>query len=499
MQYITNSDEAKNIDRISIEQIGIPSLVLMEKAALSVYQHIIKTYGTPDKAGKILAVCGVGNNGGDGVAVARLLKEAGYDASVLIIGNESKATDEMKTQINIAKNTDVRFITNETKSEYNIIIDAIFGIGLSRPIEGKYAECIENINNSAADKISIDIPSGINASNGKIMGCAIKADYTITFGTNKLGNVLYPGTEYAGTTIVADIGFPYKAVQNVMPKAYTYTRNDIEKKVPCRNPRTNKGSYGKVLVIAGSPGMSGACYFTAKSAYRMGCGLVRIMTSDDNIDIIKTKLPEAITSSYQKDNIEEALSWADVIAIGPGLGKSDDSFKIMEKILKATDKPVIIDADGLNILAKLNEADEDKQSCYPYCLPSNFVVTPHIKEMSRMIDKTTEEIKENLLEYTSKQHTGCTIVLKDARTVVSDGNTSYINTSGNNGLSTGGSGDVLTGMIAGLTAQKMQPFEAAKLAVYIHGAAADEYTSKYSRYSMLASDIIDMISEVMPY
>ncbi|MCI5500654.1 MAG: NAD(P)H-hydrate dehydratase [Lachnospiraceae bacterium] len=499
MQYITSSDEAKKIDNISIREIGIPSPVLMEKAALSVYNHIINTFGTPDKAGKILAVCGVGNNGGDGVAVARLLKEAGYDSYVMLLGNIEKATDEIKIQINIAQNLDVKFVTDLFDNEYNIIIDAIFGIGLSRNVEGKYAECINKINNLSAEVVAVDIPSGINATTGEILGCAVKADYTVTFGTNKIGNVLYPGALNAGKTIVADIGFPKKAVQTVNPRAYTYSREDILNLLPARKSRTNKGSYGRVLVIAGSPGMSGACYFTAKAAYRMGCGLVKVMTSDDNLGIIKTKLPEAITSSYESDNISDAVNWADVIVIGPGIGINAYSEKLMKEVLNITDKPVIIDADGLNILSELNKKSKSSDKLYPYALSSNYIVTPHMKEMSRLIDVSVDDIKNNMMKYTSKQSKGCTIVLKDARTVISDGNSVYINTTGNNGLSTGGSGDVLAGMISGLVAQGAEPFEAAKLAVCIHGLAADVYTEKFSRYSMLASDILDILPEVMPY
>ncbi|MBQ2407428.1 MAG: NAD(P)H-hydrate epimerase, partial [Lachnospiraceae bacterium] len=398
MQYLTTAEEAKCIDNISINKIGIPSLVLMEKAALSVYTNITNIFGSPDEAGKILAVCSVGNNGGDGIAVARLLKESGYDAYIMMIGNIEKATDETLVQLNIAKNLGVKIVNSLSECKYNVIIDAIFGIGLSRNIEGKYAECINQINESSAKVIAVDIPSGVNATTGEILGCAVKADYTVTFGTNKIGNVLYPGTIYAGKTIVADIGFPDKAVQTVNPMAYTYSREDAVKQMPYRNKRTNKGNYGKVLVIAGSPGMSGACYFTAKAAYRMGCGLVKVMTSNDNLDIIKTKLPEAITSSYESESITEAINWSDVIAIGPGLGLSDTSEKLIKKILNIKDKPVIIDADGLNVLAEMNRKTG---STYPYSLPSNFVVTPHMKEMSRLIDVSVNDIKKDMLKYTS--------------------------------------------------------------------------------------------------
>ncbi len=501
MEYITDKQEAARIDSISINEIGIPSMVLMEKAALKVVKCIEDIAGSLEDKVRILSVCGTGNNGGDGIAVARLLKEEGYNVSVYLTGNQGKCSEEMRQQKSIAANLDVRFCTEPSWNEYDIIIDAVFGIGLSREITGEYSKIIESVNTSKAVVVAVDIPSGICASTGRILGCAVKADYTVTFGTNKRGIILFPGAAYAGKVLVEDIGFPKKAEKMVKPAAYTYKKEDLELLIPDRRSRTNKGDYGKVLVIAGSDSMSGACFFTARASYRMGCGLVRILTSSKNTDILKIKLPEAIVGSYE-NGIDEALGWADVIVAGPGLGTDENTYKIMRSVLECKDKPVIIDADGLNTVAKYKERfSETSNYKYPFEIVDrkNIVITPHLKEMSRLTGKEVSEIKEDMVNTALLTENGSVVVLKDARTVVSDGKEIFINTAGNNALATGGSGDVLCGIIAGLVAQNMTIFEAAKLGVYIHALTAESYSARNNRYTMLASDIIEELQYILPY
>lgn len=499
LDYILNAAEAAEIDRISIHEAGIPSAVLMERAAMAVAHHIQDICSTscsniPTGNIKVLAACGMGNNGGDGVACARMLKEAGFNAGIFLAGDKDKATEETKRQIGIAANLDVPFITKLEYNEYNIIIDALFGTGLSRDIGGRYAQLVEWINHQPSEVIAVDIPSGINADNGQIYGCAVKASHTVTFGSNKRGTVLFPGTAYSGRVVVADIGFPKKAVHKAAPGAYTYKREDLPRLMPERRMRSNKGSFGKALVIAGSAGMSGACVLAAKAAARTGCGIVKIATAPQNTDIIKTCLPEAITGTYA-DGITESLEWADVIAIGPGLGTDGTAKKLVEEVLKIKDKPIVMDADALNILPELVP---EGTGIDRYNLAGNFVITPHIKEMSRLSGAAVSEIQENIADYALCHKSGCTVVLKDARTVVSDGSRVYINTTGNNALSTAGSGDVLCGIITGLLAQGMKPLEAASLAVLIHGITADVYAGKRNKYSMLASDIIEELQSVLP-
>ncbi len=492
MEYITDAAEAAKIDAISIQEIGIPSEVLMERAAMAVARCVRdECAGAALKKPKILAVCGTGNNGGDGVAAARILKDMGFDARIFLAGSEKKASGELKLQLKIARSLDVEFVERPDGDEYDVIIDALFGIGLSRKVEGEYASLIEWINERDCAVVSVDVPSGISADDGRALGCAVKACCTVTFGTKKRGLVLFPGACFCGRVIVADIGFPKKAVKKAAPKAYSYSRDDVGRLMPLRKTRTNKGSYGRLLVIAGSDGMSGACFLAAKAAYRMGCGLVSVATAKSNVDIIKIKLPEAIVSSYEQ-GIDFELERADAVAVGPGIGTGEIALGLVEKVLKIKDRPVVMDADALNVLAKIRRAGGGR-------LYGNFVITPHLKEMARLADVCVGDVADNMLKYASSMENGCVVVLKDARTVVSDGEKFYINMTGNNALATGGSGDVLCGMTAGLLAQGMKGMDAASLAVCIHGLAAEEYAGGGSRYAMIASDIIDMLPKVLPY
>ena len=513
MQYITNAREAKEIDRISIQEIGIPSMVLMEKAAMTVAQCVKANIHPQDR---ILAVCGMGNNGGDGVAAARLLWEAGYSVTISLIGREETASEELQQQLAIVKNLGIRVCTGLPSGEYNVILDALFGIGLGREVTGEFADTINWMNDQEAVRFAVDIPSGISASTGEVLSVAVYADFTITFGTNKRGIVLFPGCNYAGKVVVADIGFPKKAVEKVAPRTYTLTREEAIRMMPGRIIRSNKGSYGKVLVIAGSREISGACYLCAAAAYRMGCGLVKVVTATENGAVIKNKLPEALVKTYdssldytQPDNkfqlthwIEEEIQWATTIVIGPGIGLEEPAGIMLMQVLQEKNKSIVIDADGLNLLAEKEQFFVMREDgSRKICLPANVVLTPHLVEMARLVRVDLQTLRGKMVEQAllSLERANCqTLVLKDARTVVTDGNEVYVNTTGNNALSTGGSGDVLSGMVAGLLAQGMKPKKAAVLAVCLHGIAAEEYMEIGGRYSMLASDILDMLPRILP-
>ncbi|MCI7062240.1 MAG: NAD(P)H-hydrate dehydratase [Lachnospiraceae bacterium] len=514
MQYITDVREAKEIDRITIQEIGIPSMVLMEKAAIAV-AGCIKAKAKPES--RILSVCGMGNNGGDGVAAARLLHDEGFFVVISLIGNEENASDEMKRQLDIARKLGIYICTGLPEGEYDIIIDAIFGIGLSREVTGEFADAINWINEQDALRFAVDVPSGINASTGEILSVAVAADYTVTFGTSKRGIVLFPGCNYAGEVIVADIGFPKKVIETVSPRAYTLIREDALKMMPKRIVRSNKGSYGKVLVIAGSAQISGACYLSAAAAYRMGCGLVKVFTAEQNGPILKSLLPEALVRTYDSEldytqslnrfditkSLQEEIKWATTIIIGPGIGTAEPAGIMLDEVLKEKNKAIVIDADGLNVLAKKeNYFVKREDGTRKICLPENVVLTPHLQEMTRLTRFELPSIRAKIVEQAllSLESTNCqTLVLKDARTVVTDGGEVYINTTGNNALSTGGTGDILSGMIAGLLAQGMRPNKAAVLAVCFHGMAAEEYVrTKGGRYSMMAGDLLDILPQILP-
>ncbi len=552
MQYLVTAKEAKKIDTVSIETMEIPSLVLMERAALKTAEYICKKLPA---ASRIAAIAGGGNNGGDAVATGRILSEWGYSVTVFLAGSPERLSAECGRQLQIAKNLkiDVREADKSIYplNDYDGIIDGLFGIGLSRAINGNYSEWIKEINRQEDAKVfSVDIPSGVDADTGKIWGDAVCADATVTFGFCKRGLFLFPGTACSGDIEVADIGFPGQAEKLVQPNCFTYQKEDIKRLFPKRKMRSNKGSYGRTLVIAGSENISGAALFAAAAAYRMGSGLVEVVSHVNNRTMIQTKLPEALSLYYQTDKdkkpffgkkgnpvpdgvseivpekypapdednhlpsdnsqkgsrqnenqeksfkqrLKQEIERASVIVAGPGIGTELCGNEIMDVLLSVRDKTVVLDADALNILAGRREWFNESGEIL---LPANFILTPHLKEMSRMQKCTVEAVAENLPAFAAKSRKGMILVLKDARTLVSDGNQLYINRSGNSALAKGGSGDVLSGMIGGLIAQGTDAFTAASLAVYLHGLAAEEYVKEKSVSSMLATDLLQILPAIL--
>ncbi|MDO5521421.1 MAG: NAD(P)H-hydrate dehydratase [bacterium] len=495
MEFVVDGKTMKQLDDYTVNEIGIPSLVLMERAALAFTNVLLEKIVYVDS---IIVLTGPGNNGADGVAIARLLKLKGYQVEVYIMGETKQFSMQLKEQISIATKLGVNFINNAKISEYTVVIDAIFGIGLSRPICGKIANVVECVNRCDNQVFSVDIPSGIHSGCGKVMEHAIHADYTVTFGYQKMGMLMYPGCQYAGQVIIADIGFPTLEFANVIPSGFVYQKEDL-KLLPVRPSDSNKGDFGKVMVIAGSKNMSGACYMSAKAAYRIGAGLVKILTVEENRTILQTMLPEAIISTYHGETIEKEIDqirkemkWASTIVFGPGVGVSDSSRTLLSLVLQESHVPTIIDADGLNLLSEMGSIEEIP-------LNEHIILTPHLKEMSRLLHVDVNEVKEKVIEIAKQisKEKNYTLVLKDARTLVAGKNNLYINTSGNDGMSTGGSGDVLTGVIAGLLAQGMENYQAACLGTFIHGMSGDVAAYKNGRYFLMATDIIDHLRDVL--
>lgn len=508
MRYLVTGQQMKEIDRYTIETVGIPSLVLMERAALGVAREV---RGLAGKTDRIRAVCGVGNNGADGVAAARMLSLEGYDVSIVPVGDIRRGTREFQVQMEIAKNLGlpVRAWEDVIPGGCDVVIDGLFGVGLAREVEGEYRRVIEAIN--AMEKVrvvSVDLPSGIHSATGEVMGAALRADVTVTFGWEKLGSVLYPGREYCGRVVVEDIGFAEVSLRKAAPFSWTYEREDL-KGLPARPAYSNKGTFGKVLLIAGSKGMSGAAFLAALAAYRMGAGLVKVMTVKENRDVLQQQLPEAIVTAYDpkeltaadketkspgkawRDMAERECAWADVVAIGPGLGKDPYVKDLVQAVLVSAYVPIVLDADGLNTIARFPSLEQ--------YYTENIVITPHLGEMARLTGKTIGQIKKDVLgtarEYAAARGVVC--VLKDAATVVAtrEGKC-YVNKSGNSCMAKAGSGDVLAGMIAALLAQGMEPFEAAALGVYIHGLAGDRYLEKHGSQSLLARELAEEAGKI---
>ena len=513
MKKLVNRTQMKAIDSYSIEKVGIPSMVLMENAANEVVRVMEKTITKKDI---VLVVCGSGNNGGDGLATARILFNSGYQVDVFFAGNRENMSKEAKKQLYIVENLDI-LIWNSIEeinfSNYTITIDALFGIGLDRKVEGEYARIIQTMNEHQNYLYSIDMPSGISADDGKILGVAIKADMTITFGLAKIGQILHPGNTHTGQLEVVDIGFPQTALHSVDSHYFFYDQNDL-KHIPKRNQHSHKGTFGRVLIIAGSENMSGAAYLSAKAAYRTGAGLVEILSSKVNRTILQTQIPEAILTTYDEDMLDEksekmkiknSIKEADVVVIGPGIGVTEHSQKLLDIVTLYLEKPTVFDADAIDLIADyyntfplMRDHPYIRLNEFSYTLPPKSIVTPHLKELARLMDKSVSYIEENLLEATELCTTDSELIyaIKDERTLVGYEEERYINCSGNSGMATAGSGDVLTGVIAGLLAQGTEPFQAAKLAVYIHGLAGDYAAYKKSEYSMMASDIIEALDEV---
>lgn len=512
MKFLATGEEMQRIDQTSIDQIGIPGIVLMERAAMAVAEEIENKFPISQRNGqsvetvadiKILVIVEKGNNGGDGLAVARMLLEKGYQTDVYCIGQIQKATESFAVQQHILEQLGVKILDEYPDQKYDIIVDAIFGVGLKRDIKGVHQEVVERINDTPAYVVAIDIPSGISATTGQVMNVAVRADLTVTMGLMKVGMVLYPGCTYCGEILVKDIGFPGKAVDKVMPEIYTYEEKDLIR-LPKRAEDGNKGTFGKVAVIAGSQEISGAACLAASAAYRVGSGMVKVYTHKDNRVIVGGYLPETLMMTYQDEKTavccaEDACSWADVILIGPGIGTGKGAERMLAIVLENFKGTVVVDADGLNLLSVhkdlLTAGEISRQAGN-----TSLVITPHVKEMARLTGKTVTELKESLVSECRSFAEAETLicVLKDARTCVSEGGVhTYMNTSGNDGMATAGSGDVLAGMIAGLLASGISPAEAARLGVYIHGLAGDRAKKRYGKAAMTAGSLIEEIGSVM--
>ena len=490
MKYLLSGREMKNWEKQAMEKYRIPSLLLMERAAMAVTEELLS--GKYDLH-KVLIACGTGNNGGDGLAVARMLKMKGHQVDVCIAGALDRLTVDAKQQLEMYQAISGKFVTDPAYEEYTVIVDALFGIGCNREITGIAAEVIEAMNAVKAPILAIDVPSGISVDTGKVCGVAVNAAATVTFFTEKLGMMLYPGRDYCGDILVADMGIPVEHVEEC--KTITYTDKDLEK-LPKRRENSHKGTYGKMLVIAGSPTISGAAYFAAAASYQMGSGLVKIYTPQENLFAMQTLLPEALIEIYDRSRpalkqLKQCMDWADAIVIGPGLGTDRNADKILKYVISKSEVPVVIDADGINLLA------ESKICLLDHTSP--IVLTPHIQEMARLSGVEKTEILKNPMSLAKEftEEYPVTLVLKDARTVVAKENELlYVNTSGNSGMATGGSGDVLAGIIGSLIGQGMEVYEAAKLGVYLHGRAGDAARAAKSAYSMTARDLLDGITEV---
>ena len=544
MRYYLNGKQAQLIDKYTQDVIGIPGIVLMERAALKLAERIDeackKIKGFDKKRDKILAVAESGNNGGDAVAAARLLKCMGYDTYVYEINGISKKSVSYNIQTGIALHNSVTFIGQEEKTENalyelfstcRVVIDGIFGVGLSRDVSGIHKQVIDALNRASADKdilvVGCDIPSGICSNTGRILGAAVKCDITVTFGYIKYGMLVGEGRAYSGQIFNEDIGLYRSAslsgmadVLSAEDSPYLYyedEESDIAGHIPAKRPDQNKGGGGKVLIVAGSEDIYGALYMCAESCFRCGCGLVKVVSHIRNRDLLMDKLPEAMMLTYDNDTSEDefdkkykdAIGWADVILAGPGLGCTERTGHLMDMLIQNCrgGQSVVFDADALNIISA-----SDTEAVFTALRNrlgyEHVIITPHMGEMLRLLkgSMSMDELKMNMAEAATgfAQKYGIICILKDARTAVAcTGKLGrkipvYLNTAGNAGMAKGGSGDVLAGIVAGIIARNTEDektdYEMCCAAVHIHGRAGDSARDEKGMDNMLARDIIDNIS-----
>ena len=498
MEYILTADEMKRCDEYTIKHFKVPSAVLMERAALKCVAAI-----THEKFNlkRVLVVCGSGNNGGDGFAIARIMHERHIKVDILLAGTPAHMSPETKCNYESCESYGIPIRSSVMDDEYTLIIDAIFGIGLNRMLEKNTITFINGINSfrdNGARIVSVDIPSGVNATTGEIMGAAVKADMTITFAYYKQGLLLYPGAEYAGRILTANIGITSESLYGITPKLKCLTRKDfVSSKLLKRPDHSNKGTFGKVLIIAGNEDISGCALLAALSCFKSGAGMVRVVTHRNNKQLILDKLPEAMVDVYDdkidRVKLSEALKWADVIAIGPGIGKNGRAKELFEYALFKSAGTIVIDADALALLKQYKltlKKGVDRE----------IVITPHLGELSRFSDIEKDELQKDLVGNTidvAKTY-NLTCVSKDARTVIaSRSGECCINTTGNNGMAVAGMGDCLLGIIAALIARGLSPFEASVYGCHIHGYAGDLAALKTGKSGLMASNLIDEIKNCL--
>ncbi len=490
MKKILTARQMKECDHSAIAH-GTPSAVLMQRAGNAVYEALISNFDVSNT----LIVCGSGNNGGDGFIVALCLKRAGYSCEIWYVGAGHAMTEETERRYYEAVDEGIPFVEDPHMEEYTAIVDAIFGIGLSSDPGEVSAMAIEMINNSLVPVISVDIPSGISSDTGHAYSPFVRADMTVTMEAYKRGHSLFEGIDASGKIICADLGIDTsyaKDADDIIP--FSITNKDLSL-IPRRRRDSHKGDFGRILVIGGSIGMCGAAFLSAFAAYRSGAGIVEIYTPEANRAVMQTLLPEAIVTSYSDvipdiSQLITVIERASVIVIGPGLGTDERSRYIVRKTFELTDAPIIVDADALNITAS-DSLD------FPTDVP--VIVTPHPGELSRLTKKSIRDLSNNTwknsMSYAKENDVIC--VSKFARTVITDGERLFVNMSGGPSLSKGGSGDVLTGIIAGMLACGLSPIDAAAIGVYVHGCAGDIAAQEMGDYSPLARDVINSIPKVL--
>src|SRR5262245_445894 len=508
---VLNSAQMREADRRTIDNIGIPSLVLMENAGRQTVAAMEAVHSDLSER-QVAVLCGRGNNGGDGFVVARTLAQRGVDVSVFLLGRVADVRGDARTNLEILGRLGITVVEVADSqawelhfsevSDCTLIVDAIFGTGLNAPVSGLIESVVADVNASGIPIVAIDLPSGLSADSPEPIGPSIEAGLTVTLAAPKLPLVLPPAETRAGDIVIADIGIPGEVLESVEgPRVDLLTRGSMRELITPRAADSHKGDYGRVLIVAGSPGKTGAAHLSAIGALRSGAGLVTIATPASCQQVIAAMAPAYMTEALagtadgiDAEGVDRVLEWArDVVAVGPGLGAAAATREFVRQLVDRATMPMVIDADGLNAFA----GDPDRLAGRE---GRDVIITPHPGEMGRLLGMSTDEVQSSRLEVARKFAVAhhVYVVLKGHRTLIATPDEKiFINPTGNPGMATGGTGDVLTGMIAAWLAQLLDAEAACKLAVYLHGMAGDLAEADEGEVSMTASDVAGHLGDAM--
>jgi len=500
MQKIVSTTQMREIDRVAIEEYGIPETILMENAGLESIKFL-EEYGSLE--GKRIGVfCGKGNNGGDGFVIARHLHLRGVDVALYLLAKQESLKGDAKLNMDIylaiggrmkvlLSDTDIKKHKIAIKHA-DLLVDAIIGTGINGELKGIYKTVVEKINEWKRFCLAIDIPTGLCSDKGAIYPLHVNADATIAFGHAKTGTMFHPAVESVGVQKAVNISFPTKVLDESPCDAFVVESSDVKTDLGVPTASAHKGNFGHAVIAGGSAGMGGAVYLASLSALKVGAGLSTAVVDKNLSSSFEIGSPEVM--SFSLDGYGDAEKLLDFVKdkssllIGPGMGRAVEIKSFIRKLISSADVQIILDADGLNNIASNPSILQDAKS--------PVIITPHPGEMSRLSGLSTEQINGNRLKTAKKFSASynCITVLKGARTVIATpAGTAFINVTGNSNLATGGSGDVLAGMIAGFIARGFEPVKASYLAVYIHGLASDIYTRESDCFSLTASKLIEFI------
>jgi NAD(P)H-hydrate epimerase len=508
---ILTAAQMREADRFTIEDIGIPSLVLMENAGRQVVAAIEATYES-QLAGRVAVLCGRGNNGGDGFVIARTLLQRGVDTSVFVIGALGDVRGDARTNLDILGRLGVTVVEIADEqtwelhfseiSQCTLIVDAILGTGLKAAVSGMLETVIADVNASDIPIVSVDLPSGLSSDTPHLPGDCVDAAMTVTLAAPKLPLVLPPGEAYAGDVVIADIGIPVEVIEGLEGRYVDLlTPEQLRDLIEPRTADAHKGDFGRVTVVAGSLGKTGAAFLAGMGALRSGAGLVTVATPAACLPVVASMAPELMTEpltegdgSVSASAVERVLELAqDVVACGPGLGRTRGAFEFVRALVERATVPLVLDADALTLLAEepgrlMGKDDRD------------VIITPHPGEMSRLVGMSIDEVQANRLDIAADfaaTHR-VYVVLKGHRTVIATPvGRVFINPTGNPGMATGGTGDVLTGMIAAWLAQLLDAEAACRVAVFLHGAAGDLAEAAHGQVAMTATDVLDRLGDAV--